>query len=113
MFLFSGPPARVLACSARRAGPAFLGAVARPSSRSWSGAVFVARFSSPAVAGRFASVWSTRLGLPVFVRSGPGPSWSASVPVPLPPLPGPVALPWRGPGGGPAAFWRALRALGV
>jgi hypothetical protein len=107
------PPARAVACSARRGGPAFSGAVLRLSCRSFSGAVLVASFSSPRVAAAFARAWAGRLPAPVFVRRAPAgaPCWLVSVPV-APPARSPVALPWRGFGGGAARFWRALRFAG-
>jgi hypothetical protein len=80
----------------------------RPSSRSFSGAVLVARFRSPAAASRFARRWALRLGVPVFVRRS-----GVSVPVSGPgfPLPGP----WFGfsvpvSGLGLRGFVRALAA---
>jgi hypothetical protein len=109
------PAPRWAACSARLAAlsgrRALVGALLRPSPRSYSGWVLAVSFSSPAVASSFARAWSGRLGLPCFVRPAPG-AWVVSVPVAPPASAGPVVLPWRGPGGGPAAFWRALAGAG-
>lgn len=110
------PAPRWVACSARLAGVsgrrALVGAVLRPSSRSFSGWVLAVAFSSPRVASSFARAWAGRLGLSCFVRPAPG-AWVVSVPVAPPAAAGaPVVLPWRGAGGGPAAFWRALAGAG-
>jgi hypothetical protein len=110
------PAPRWVACSARLAAlsgrRALLGALLRPSARSFSGWVLAVSFSSPRVAAAFSRAWAGRLGLPCFVRSAAG-AWVVSVPVAPPPAAaGPVSLPWRGRGGGPAAFWRALAGAG-
>jgi hypothetical protein len=55
----------------------------RSSNRSLSGVVVECSFSSAPRAGRFASRWSARLGVPVFVRRGAG-FWFVSVPVASP-----------------------------
>lgn len=112
---FWAPSPRWVACSARLAAlggrRAFLGGVVRASSSSGTGCVFVAVFSSARLAGAFARAWSGRLGLSVAVRRAAG-AFAVSVPVEAPPPASPLVLAWRGPGGGPARFWRALGAAG-
>lgn len=76
-------PCRSLAFSALRAG-SLAGVVLRPSSRSGSGFVLVARFRSAASAGAFARRAAARLGYFVVVR-GP----AVSVPC-APPRSAPV-----------------------
>ena len=99
--------ARSLAFSAFRAG-SLVSLVFRPSSRSFSGAVVVARFACPRCAGLFARRWASRLGVSVAVRGG-----AVSVPVAVPssrPL-------WLGRlvvcSGGLRGFVRSLGSAGV
>ena len=75
----SAPSVRSLAFSAFRAG-GLVAFRARPSGRSFSGAVAVVSFSSPAARARFARRWSVRLGVPVFCAGRCG----CRVPVDLP-----------------------------
>ncbi|MEI2769688.1 MAG: hypothetical protein V9G98_02765 [Candidatus Competibacter sp.] len=71
----------------------------RASARSFSAAVVVVGFSSPAAASAFAGAWSGWVGFPLAVRrfaGAAGPVWGVSVPVAVPPsvrLSPPPALP--------------------
>ena len=99
--------ARFLAFSAFRAG-SLVSLLFRPSSRSFSGAVAVARFGCPARAGAFARLWARRLGVAVAVRG-----CSVSVPVAVP-----SSRPaWLGRlvvcSGGLRGFLRSLSSAGV
>lgn len=71
-----------LARSAFRAG-GLVAVLARPSVRSFSGAVLVGWFSSFAGASRWAALWSRRLGRSVCLAAVPGVGWSVSVPAGL------------------------------
>jgi hypothetical protein len=105
---------RSLAFSAFRSG-GLVSFVVRPSSRSFSGSVLVARFSGSGAARRFARSWARRLGVSVAVRSG----FSVSVPVALAAGRRPSS---RSPfglgrlvvvrGRGVVGFWLALRSAG-
>lgn len=110
---FCAPSLRHVCAVASRASRvgAFVGCVFRPSSRSGSGAVCVAVFSSARVARRFARFWLGAVGVldrpaSIAVRRSPA-GWAVSIPVASPPPASAVPLPWRG--AGAAAFWRALR----
>jgi len=88
----------------------------RVSSRSQSGRVATAWFSSPTIAAAFARSWSAQLGRSVVVRrlsSGwpCAPSWVVSVPVAIWQSPPAGQLVIRG-GGGMRGVASALRALG-
>jgi hypothetical protein len=61
-------------------GSGCVGWLVRPSARSFSGFVLVARFVWFAAASRFAARWAARLGRSVVVRCVPG-GWAVSVPV--------------------------------
>jgi len=68
----------------------------RASPRSFSGAVVVVGFGSPAAAASFASAWSGWVGFAVAVRrfaGAAGPVWGVSVPVSAPPVLPSVAAP--------------------
>jgi hypothetical protein len=91
--------------------------VVRPSDRSFSGFVLVARFSSAGRAAAFARAWAHRLGVSVVCSSGA--PWSVSVPVSLEAgrrhsSRSPLGL-CRSvlvAGGGVVGFWRSLRGAG-
>jgi hypothetical protein len=68
----------------------------RASVRSFTAAVVVVGFSSPAAAAAFAAAWSGWVGFPLAVRRFAGGVWGVSVPVAVPPslrLAAPGALP--------------------
>lgn len=102
------PSVRSVVWSAFRAG-ALVSASWRSSSRSFSFAVCVCSFRSPAVAAAFARRWARRLGVAVAVRGA-----AVSVPVAAPL----GCLPWSWSAhapraGGVAGLARACRQLAV